>query len=188
MIINGITSFLYHLTNYLGFGYLDRLSMVLIIYPSLISCINEVSYLYHYNIKNLLFASQLYLTIIITFAAFNSKEIFNILFAIFLLSITYFMILVNRKRFIINYKLRQLINNGVIGVMLIYFAILAWIITEKLCTYIWFLKYLQGHALWHICIGFGGYLISLVSIGLSLERKIFYINIKLIHYLLERKH
>jgi hypothetical protein len=170
LIINGIMSFLYHWTNYLGFGYLDRLTMVLIMYPSLTSCINEISYLYNYNKKYLLFAGQTYITTILIFTTFNNKNIFNFLFGIFLLSITYFMILINRKRFNIDYRLSQLINNGVIGILLIYFAIISWLITEILCDYFWFLKYSQGHALWHIFIGFGGYLISLICVGLSLNR------------------
>jgi hypothetical protein len=173
-IINGIASSLYHWTNYLGWGYFDRFSMVLIAYPSIVGGLKELTYLYKFENKlNKVFITliQLYFTLIITFCALDYEQLFNNLFGFFLGFILIFMIMVNNKRELLNDKIKVLINYGFIGVTMIAIAGISWIVIENLCDKYWIMKYTHGHAIWHIFVSFGGYLVSLLLTGLSIDRK-----------------
>ncbi len=175
LLINGIASFAYHWTNYLGFGIFDRCSMILIAYPSINAGIKEFVYMYKINDKNkkiLLFLNQLYFTCLISFCALGYEETFNGLFGIFLGLILIFMILINRKKNqYIEYNIDKYMICGFIGVAMIITAGISWILIEKFCHSYSIMKYLQGHALWHIFVSSGGYLSSLILTSLSLKRK-----------------
>jgi len=56
---------------------------------------------------------------------------------------------------------------GLKGIALISIAGISWIITENLCNKYSIMKYLFGHAIWHIAVSLGGYYISLIPIYLS---------------------
>jgi hypothetical protein len=187
LIINGITSFFYHWNNQLGWGLLDRFSMILIAISSIYGGFIELSYLYKLNNNSKkIFAllSILYFTILLTVCGLGYEEIFNTLFGIFLALIIFSMYLINKKADIINSQIHKLIKNGIIGIILITIAGISWILIEKLCNTVSIMKYLQGHAIWHIFVSFGGYLISILLVGLNLDRKNilnqYYINEKFI--------
>lgn len=174
LVINGIASALYHWTNYLGWGYFDRFSMILIAFPSVIAGFKELSYLYKFDNKfNKIFIIliQLYFTIIMTLCALDYENIFDNMFGIFLGFIVTFVIMINNKRDYINENVKILINYGIIGAEMIIIAGCSWIIIENLCDKFWIMKYTHGHAMWHIFVSVGGYMTSLLVIGLSHDRK-----------------
>ena len=53
------------------------------------------------------------------------------------------------------------------AIFLITIGGVSWIITENLCHSFGIMKYLLGHAIWHICVALGGYYISLVPIYIN---------------------
>ncbi len=174
LVINGIASALYHWTNYLGWGYVDRFSMILIAIPSVFGGFKELAYLYKFNSKLnkvLITIVQLYFTLIITFCALDYEQVFNMMFGFFLGFILFFVIMVNNKKQIMDDKVKILINYGFIGVTMIIIAGISWIVIENLCESYWIMKYTHGHALWHIFVSYGGYLVSLLITGLSISRK-----------------
>jgi hypothetical protein len=169
LFINGIASFAYHWTNYIGFGIIDRSSMILIAIPSINCGIKELNYLYHIselNNKIFLFFNQMYLLALITFLCMGYEEVFNGIFGVFLALILIFIYLLNNKKI----KNKYLIY-GNYGIFMIFIAGISWIIIEKLCSTFSIMKYLHGHAIWHIFVSSGGYLSSLLLTSLSLNRK-----------------
>lgn len=174
LFINGLTSCAYHWTNYLGFGLLDRGSMILIAYPSISAGIKELNHLYNFsslNNKLLLLFNQLYFTILITTFGLGYEELFNGFFGAFLAFILIFLFMVYNKRYYLHdNKIKQYIIGCFIGVFMILIAGISWIIIEKLCDRYSIMKYLQGHALWHIFVSSGGYLASLLLTSLSIYR------------------
>ncbi len=87
LIINGVMSFFYHYTNQIGWGLLDRMSMVMIAIPAMYGSLKEITYLYNLSKtteKVLLFLNQIYFTLLMTSCAMGFEEIFNGLFGVFL--------------------------------------------------------------------------------------------------------
>lgn len=173
LTINGLMSFLYHYTNWIGWGLMDRFSMVLIATYSFNSFTNAL-YTFDlcqpfYNLVRLFQIS--YLTILLTITGLHNEHLFNILFGIFLLGLIIFMfqITFSRQR---NYISQEIIFYGWKGVLLIYLAGITWIITENLCNEFFIMKYLMGHTFWHFGVGLGGYYISLVLLALFSRDKI----------------
>jgi hypothetical protein len=89
---------------------------------------------------------------------------FNNLFGFFLGSILVFLIICRVKYSNIP---RIIFYYGFKGIILISLAGISWIITENLCNKYFIMKYLYGHAIWHIAVSLGGYYISLLPIYLS---------------------
>lgn len=170
LIINGITSFYYHYTNIIGWGLMDRFSMVLIAN----SCMNIfLSILQKMNInKYILITFRLlltsYITFLLTACGLHHEDLFNNLFGIFLGSLILFMIFISLTRYRFRIP-RNIFNNGWKGIGIIALGGIVWIITENYCHSIFLMKYLLGHAIWHVCVGFGGYLISLVALSLIVQ-------------------
>ena len=167
MIFNGISSFMYHYNNQLGWGLLDRFSMILIALP----CYSiAIKILERFNLPVLFydllrFLVIFYLSYLMTVTGLHQEEFFNTLFGFFLGKLFIFLLLVK----ICNKKLevpQLIINYGWKGVGLIIIAGIFWIITEKFCNMYWIIKYLFGHTIWHFCISYGGYLITLIPIYL----------------------
>jgi hypothetical protein len=174
LFLNGFMSFAYHWTNYLGFGLLDRFTMILIAYPAVSSSIKELLFLYPIELfykKIILVIKQIYFTLLITFCALGYEELFNGLFGLFLVTTLVFMHLVNNKRRTLSFQIYKTIRFGLIGTYMIIFAGILWIVVEKLCFKFPTMKYVQGHAFWHIFVSLGGYLNSLVLASLSIYRK-----------------
>lgn len=160
LIINGISSFMYHFTNQIGWGLLDRFSMILITIP----CFNIITDLFKLTkIKKeiLRIIINIYLSVLMTVTGLHQEALFNILFSFYLIGLCIFMYIIkyNNKYYSIP---KKIINNGIFGTFLIIFAVIFWIITEKLCYKFSFIKYMYGHAFWHFGVSYGGYLISLV--------------------------
>jgi hypothetical protein len=160
LTVNGIASCLYHYYNSIGFGILDRMSMILIAYTSMYLLIEPICSGYK-KFLNIFLA--LYFTLILTYTGLHNELAFNILFAGFLLSLIFFINLINAPNHII------LIGKS--GVKYILFSCIFWLSTEALCFKIGFIKYLFGHVFWHIFVSYGGYLISLVPHYLYLDKK-----------------
>ena len=161
LIINGITSAIYHHTHYIGWGLLDRYSMIYIstycyniFFELLISRKSVISQL-------LQFCIVIFLTFLSATTGLHNEILFNNLFGFFLFSILIFLILCRIKYHNVP---NILFYYGYKGILLITIAGVSWIITENLCNHYVIMKYLFGHALWHIAVSLGGYYISLIPI------------------------
>lgn len=173
LIINGIMSFFYHWTNQIGWGILDRMSMVMIAIPAMYGSLKEISFFYNFSKsteKLLLFLNQIYFTCLVTACGLGHEEIFNGLFGVFLASALVFIILIHNKRHKLNKETLKTLAYGKLGLFLIIIAGISWILIEKFCDRFDIMKHLHGHAVWHIFVSFGGYLLSLLMVGLFIER------------------
>jgi hypothetical protein len=169
LIVNGITSCFYHYYNTIGWGLLDRMSMLLIAISSVNLFTNNITSIIKLDrwtnintinrIIHILVTS--YFTILFTIAGLHMESLFNIMFGLFLGSLFIFMFLINKHRVNLNIPLK-IVYLGWKGIMYIMISGLFWIITENLCTEYNFIKYLFGHVWWHIFVSYGGYLISLI--------------------------
>jgi hypothetical protein len=178
LIINGITSSIYHHTHYIGWGLLDRYSMIYIstycyniFLELLISRKLVISHL-------LQFILVIYLTVLSAITGLHNEMLFNNLFGFFLFSILIFLIICRIKyksvpKIIFYYSFK--------GIFLITVAGISWIITENLCSKYVIMKYLFGHSIWHISVSLGGYYISLLPIYI-LKTKNYKFNNAIIEY------
>ncbi len=176
LAINGITSCFYHWFNNIGWGLLDRMSMVLIAMAStylFMSHLDKFIILDKWkNVKLLMSSIHLlvcsYFTVLFTIAGLHLETVFNILFGLFLASLIVFMKLVDKHQH--NLKIpNQIVNYGWTGIKSVTLSGIFWIVTENLCNKIWFIKYLFGHVWWHVFVSYGGYLISLIPNYLTLR-------------------
>lgn len=160
LIINGICSFMYHFNNKIGWGLMDRFSMILIAIPCYTIAIDILRLS---EIKKKIFRIIItsYITILMTVTGLQHEILFNILFGIFFGSLFIFMCII---QFDNNYYLipKNIVNKGWLGVLYLLLAGTFWIITEKLCFKYSFIKYLFGHSFWHFGCAYGGYLITLI--------------------------
>ena len=167
LVFNGFSSFMYHYNNQLGWGLLDRFSMILIALP----CYNvgikilEVLNLAPLFYDILRFLVIFYLSYLMTITGLHNEEHFNNLFALFLINIFIFIGFIYKynKTYQIPTKI---INLSWAGVLLIGIAGAFWILTEKYCNSAWFIKYLFGHTIWHFGVSLGGYLVSFIPLYL----------------------
>lgn len=180
LIINGISSFLYHYYNNIGFGLTDRMSMVLIAMSCaniMITNINKFIILENQNYicftllaKIINITSVLYFTLLLTITGLHMENEFNMLFGLFLFNIFIFIYLVKRHSKTLNIPI-QILKLAWKGFGLILVGGIFWITTELLCKRYNFIKYLFGHMFWHICISYGGYLITLLPQYMFLSDK-----------------
>jgi hypothetical protein len=165
LVVNGITSCLYHWFNSIGFGLLDRMSMIIIAMTSttiILSCLKLRS-------GSTDFASVVYFTGMFTLAGLHMEGEFNILFSGFLMGILYTV-----------YHLRQncrqlqvpdgIVDIAIRGAKCIILSGLFWILTENLCFNLAFIKFLFGHVWWHIGVSYGGYLLTIVPTFIFLKQ------------------
>lgn len=187
LAINGMLSFLYHFTGSIGWGILDRLSMVLIAYFSLIMMGKLVLIILfrHHNYENykLIKNTKIYINIFIsiyiitllTTCSLHSENLFNILFGLFLAFITIFTFIANiifkNEDFVNLNKFKNLTYHSKLGCFLFIFGSLFWIAIEELCNTNFIYKYLMGHAIWHLCMAFGAYYLVLSSNFIILVNK-----------------
>ena len=106
----------------------------------------------------------IYLTLLSATTGLHNEIMFNNLFCFFLASILVFLIICRLKY---SYIPRIIFYYGFKGIVLISVAGISWIITENFCDKYIIMKYLYGHAIWHIAVSIGGYYISLIPIYLS---------------------
>jgi hypothetical protein len=168
LIINGISSCFYHITHTIGWGLIDRLSMILIalycfqIFVSVFQQLQISSTICHI----LHSMSMLYIVALATVCGLHQEELFNTLFGGFLVSIVLFLIVVYRRTIIP----RCIMAYGIKGVILLIISGSSWIATEIHCRKYTILPYLFGHSIWHISVALGGYYITLLPVYI-LSRK-----------------
>lgn len=161
LIINGVTSSIYHHTHFIGWGLLDRYSMIYI-----------STYCYNIFLELLIFKKSIcshllqitlivYLTYLSATTGLHNEMLFNNLFGFFLFSVLIFLILCRIKYPNIP---KKIFNYGIKGIIYITIAGISWIITENLCDKYFIMKYFYGHSLWHVAVSLGGYYISLIPI------------------------
>lgn len=177
-IVNGITSSFYHYYNTIGWGLLDRMSMILIALSSVglfLNYINRILILNRWKRRHAIIISrlinllvQIYFTVLFTVAGLHIEQLFNIMFGIFLGSLVLFMITIEKCYYEMDlpYKLVKMGWNGIVYIAT---SGIFWILTENLCNDYFFIKYLLGHVWWHLFVSYGGYLISLIPCYLYLQ-------------------
>jgi hypothetical protein len=163
--VNGILSFLYHYYNSIGYGLLDRMSMVLLALNTTYIFINSIKMIPDIKIskiKNIFIyiIVTTYYSILLTAAGLHKETLFNVMFGLFLISIICY---IN----IIQLYFNNIIDNKVLkfgwkGIRCIIFSCIFWLGTEALCNNFSFIKYLFGHVWWHIFVSYGGYLVSII--------------------------
>ena len=187
LTVNGITSSLYHYYNNIGWGLMDRMSMIIIAMSSVIlfqSIINSILILEKYkniiinNIINIIITS--YFTILFTIAGLHMESLFNIMFSFFLIFLVFMVYIINKyyKMLEIPYQLVILSNRCILYVTI---SGIFWIITELLCNKFTFIKYLFGHVWWHIFVSYGGYLISLIPLYVYMKQNNYKIKINIVY-------
>lgn len=172
---NGIGSFGYHWTNYFGWRFMDEFSMVIISLSSLvpiISCIIEkIS-------KNIAFISVMqsisilgivsFVTMTLVGDALDYVVFFRVLFGMFL----FFGVVGIISLIYMNSNIdRKIIRYSYIGLLLAVFSSVMWSISEILCnneSFHW-IKYIPGHAMWHIGLSFSAYYLAQFVIYLSAD-------------------
>lgn len=175
LAINGITSCVYHWYNNIGWGLLDRMSMIIIAMTSTYLFMKHLDKIIKYdkwnNVKLLMNGIHLlvcgYFTILFTIAGLHMESVFNVLFGLFLASLVVYMWLVKKHQHNLDIPC-QIVKFGWDGIKYITLSGTFWIVTENLCSHIWFIKYLFGHVMWHVFVSYGGYLLSMVPKYLTL--------------------
>jgi len=176
LAVNGITSCLYHYNNNIGWGLLDRMSMILIAFSSISLFLTNLDpFLTIYKCKRRILINRIinllliiYFTSLFTVAGLHMETLFNIMFGLFLSTLILFMYLINKHY----YKLEipyKLVILGWKGCGYIIISGLFWIITETLCHQYFIIKFMLGHVWWHLFVSYGGYLISLLPTYLFLQ-------------------
>ena len=177
LAVNGVTSAFYHYYNTIGWGLMDRMSMILIAHASYSTfhiligkiLIFENMETHSINIgKGMHLFAVLYFTSLMTAAGLHHETLFNFLFAVFLCILPCMMYYVTKHQK--NLQLPgKLVAQGKKGIIFIAFSGIFWILTENLCSSIFFVKYLYGHVWWHLGVSYGGYLLSLIPAYIYLQ-------------------
>ena len=176
LLINGFTSCGYHYYNSIGWGLLDRMSMILIAMSSTYLFIQHIHLLFNSNKwicnssleKIIHVMAILYFTLLFTICGLHWENIFNILFGFFLSNLVLYMIIIDKYQEIL-YLPKIILDIGWSGIFSIIFSASLWIITESFCNYLGIFKYLFGHVWWHIYVSYGGYLVSIVPLYLYMN-------------------
>lgn len=170
LIINGISSCFYHITHTIGWGLIDRFSMILIALYCFQIFVSVFQYLkISSNICRVLHSmSMLYIVLLMTVCGLHQEELFNTLFGGFLISIVLFLIVIYHQA-IIPYRI---MDYAIKGILLLSISGISWIITETNCTKYSILPYLFGHSIWHISVALGGYYISLLPVYILSGEKV----------------
>jgi hypothetical protein len=163
LAINGVLSYLYHYYNSIGYGLLDRMSMVLLglntTYVFFITAKRRrLLHLSFYTNTMIHLTIISYYTFLLTIAGLHQEPLFNLLFALFLVSIIGYVYIISK----ITKIEKEILDIGWKGVKCIVYSGIFWLTTEGLCTHIFFIKYLFGHVWWHIFVSYGGYLVSVI--------------------------
>jgi hypothetical protein len=167
LIVNGITSSLYHFTNQIGWGLMDRFSMIMLV----INCYNVgIKFFKKFKMsssfyESLRFFKTLYIVFLLTITGLHYEQLFDALFGVFLGTLLLFVIFihVNRKKLTLP---NILVEYNWKGIGLITLAGIFWIFTEKLCQHYYFVRFLFGHAIWHVSVALGGYYLILTPLFL----------------------
>lgn len=183
LAVNGVLSYLYHYYNSIGYGLLDRMSMVLLglntthVFYTTLRRSGVILPSFYTNI-GIHLSIVFYYSILLTVAGLHKEILFNILFALFLVSIIGYVYLISRWTHVDP----NVLQIGWRGVKCIVFSGIFWLTTEGLCNHLFFIKYLFGHVWWHIFVSYGGYLVSIVPCYLLLEHTKFKGETIVVHY------
>ena len=152
LFLNGIGSFGYHWTNQIGWGLIDRMTMILMAISAYQIGLETV-----FKNKYMFLISQIYITSLLVVCGLYQDDAFNTLFGIFLGSLIFYIYMTSKLKL----AEPKYIRKGYYGIGFMAIAGFFWIITEKYCHN---LKYFPGHALWHIAISIGGhYILNLAT-------------------------
>jgi hypothetical protein len=168
LVVNGVFSFMYHYYNSIGWGLLDRMSMVILAINATYLFINDIIQKYpkYKNVYHLLIAS--YYSLLLTVGGLHKEQLFNTMFGLFLISLSYFMYNLTTV-FYIPYEIKRI---GWRGIWCIVSSGVFWIGTEALCSHFSFIKYMFGHVWWHVLVSIGGHYISLVPKYLNMIKRV----------------
>jgi hypothetical protein len=159
-IVNGISSFFYHWTGNIGWGLFDRISMVMIVCFSLIfvnKIINQLLKISNCFNRFIGLFIQTFVCLMLTFIGLHHEETFNIMFGLFFCILVGSIYLIEKNN-MSNCAIKN-IQMAKYGIKLLLLASALWILTEKLCDKLNILRFLQGHAIWHLCCAIGGYIL-----------------------------
>lgn len=164
MAFNGIGSFGYHWTNYIGWRFMDEYSMIILALSALISVticlINTIFQQLRFNkLKSILFNIAIiiivsYLIMVLVLDSLDSVLVFRISLGIFLgvtvieITVIIYLTKVDDNKILTYYYF---------GTGLILLSCVMWLLVELLCFNVKWIKYVPGHAIWHIGMSFGGY-------------------------------
>ena len=180
LIVNGITSSLYHFTNQIGWGLMDRFSMVMLV----VYCYNlGIKMCEMFNMCGIFYEllrifKTFFVVLLLTITGLHFEQLFDAMFGFFLGTLLLFVLFVhvNNKKLLIP---QELIIYNWKGIGLITLAGSFWIFTEKLCHQYNFVKYLFGHAIWHVAVALGGYYLILTPLYLYTRQKSVRVDYKL---------
>jgi len=174
LAVNGILSLLYHYHNSIGYGLLDRMSMVLLGFSTSYICYTSIKKLTNFSFyTNIIIHLSIvsYYSFLLTIAGLHNEIVFNALFTAFLGSIALYMYAIKMYIFYNEIHIdQQVLSLGWKGVRCIFTSAVFWIVTEGLCSHLSFIKYLFGHVWWHIFVSYGGYLVSIVPRYILLQK------------------
>ena len=163
LAFNGIGSFGYHWTNYLGWRLMDEISMLLLAQVAIISIMDGLIRLLKIDSeikKYIIYSGYLlssFITIMLIIATiFDDELVFRIGFG-FILAIIFF-----GTGLILKYdqlSIEIIKKTTVIGLVIMLCSSLLWIFSEGLCSVVVWIKYFPGHGLWHLGLAIGGYMI-----------------------------
>lgn len=191
LFLNGFSSFGYHYFGTIGWGIADRMSMIMIAFYGLeimselnkktktIFIINHFSYMADTTITDYIYSSikLIFILLLLVSCGLHHENLFNTFFAFFLIFVLYttFYTVNKLKNYapINNYALFHSIFGGI----LIAIGCASWVIIETLCNNVPDVMYLHGHALWHVALSYGAYLlITSASYLLLINESIKYEN------------
>jgi hypothetical protein len=166
IIMNGIGSCGFHYTNYMGWGMIDRSSMIVLAIGSILGMTRKIFHKQNIGFESVYLSlasvfMAVYFTSMMTTVAMSWENFFDILFALFLVGVVVSMLCFI---YIIHVDLYERhpkpFNMAFRGVGLMVIAGIIWILTEMFCEELPIMGYIHGHAFWHLFVAYGAYLIT----------------------------
>ena len=179
LVVNGVGSFFYHYTQQMGWAVVDELSMMISVIMGLYSLyllivnsrhlpiLPQVRKTYihnHYLYKGIMtLVVCFYLIFSYALSIFSdTRNLFPLLFAVPALSLMPGLLYIYKKYYgpkrsynPHGYGRKLFIGGVTISLM----SAVIWIVSENLCVYYHWIKYLYTHVIWHIGISYGMFLL-----------------------------
>lgn len=165
LAINGVTSCFYHFYNSIGWGLMDRMSMILIAIASFQLFFIPIGRMINQHPFSIVLGKAInlfavfYFAALMTAAGLHQEAVFNFLFGLFLMLLPCIMYAITQNQKHLKVPVR-IVKLGIDGIKYIAGSAVFWILTEHFCS-MDYIKYFYGHVWWHIGISYGGYLLSL---------------------------
>lgn len=177
-VVNGVSSFIYHYTNYKSWLHIDGMSMLFVAWLVFAYIIEELiqNFDYKSNVKFYSTSTRMVVGMywfiacgvgwwMIADAPFNGKlygdKLYNVMFAIpLVMSImcTFYMMRhgnITNELYLSNCVEKKARVRYKLGVGFLVGGVIMWTLTENLCDDVDFFKIFPGHMLWHIVAGWG---------------------------------